>query len=150
MQTSHTTSRKILTQSIAVLLKSFDVKLEVRINGGLIFQKVDGPASKGHMKLRNTNPRDNPSVTFNYYQEPEDLNKCVKGLNTIIRMINSKAFSKYKYPGVTARDAQSHVGPSHQFEAKARDLSVQLEAVLHRHRDECLALPWRLPSWKSG
>ncbi|AED96147.1 Glucose-methanol-choline (GMC) oxidoreductase family protein [Arabidopsis thaliana] len=103
-ETSHTTSRKILTQSIAVLLKSFDVKLEVRMNGGLIFQKVDGPASKGHMKLRNTNPRDNPSVTFNYYQEPEDLNKCVKGLNTIIRMINSKAFSKYKYPGVTARE----------------------------------------------
>ncbi|XP_020881626.1 protein HOTHEAD [Arabidopsis lyrata subsp. lyrata] len=97
-------SRNILTHSIEVLLKSLDLGLDVMINGGLIVQKIDGPASKGHMELRNTDPRDNPSVTFNYYQEPEDLNKCVKGLNTVIQTINSKAFSKYKYPGVTARE----------------------------------------------
>ncbi|KAL0785339.1 hypothetical protein Bca101_001585 [Brassica carinata] len=69
----------------------------------VMVQKVAGPVSRGYLELRNMNPEDNPSVTFNYYQEPEDLNKCIEGLKTIIKVIDSKAFSKYKYPGVTAR-----------------------------------------------
>ncbi|XP_019095432.1 PREDICTED: protein HOTHEAD-like [Camelina sativa] len=103
-ETSHTTSRKVLTKSIVNFLKPLDLGLNVMINGGIIIQKVDGPASRGHMELRNSNPHDNPSVTFNYYQEPEDLNKCVEGVETIIKVIISKAFSKYKYPGVTVRE----------------------------------------------
>ncbi|CAA7014674.1 unnamed protein product [Microthlaspi erraticum] len=73
-------------------------------NDGLILQKVDGPVSRGYLELRNTNVDDNPYVTFNYYQEPEDLEKCVKGLEIVIEVINSEAFSKYKYPNVTALD----------------------------------------------
>ncbi|KAL0710367.1 hypothetical protein Bca4012_017345 [Brassica carinata] len=102
-KTSRTTSTKILTQPIVDLLKSLDRGFKDMITINLMFQKVSGPASRGYMELRNRNPDDNPSVTFNYYQEPEDLNKCVEGLKTIIKVIDSKAFSKYKYPGVTAR-----------------------------------------------
>ncbi|KAF8105021.1 hypothetical protein N665_0164s0036 [Sinapis alba] len=83
------------TQSNIHLFKSID---------GLILQKVDGPLSRGHLELQNTNPNDNPSVTFNYYQDPEDLEKCVKGLRAIIKVINSNAFSSYKYPNATARE----------------------------------------------
>ncbi|ESQ43338.1 hypothetical protein EUTSA_v10015735mg, partial [Eutrema salsugineum] len=108
-ETSRTTSRKILTQSIAKLLKSLDLGFKVAINANGMVQKVTGPASRGYMELQNTNPDDNPSVTFNYYQEPEDLNKCVEGLNTIIKVIDSKAFSKYKYPGVTGRELLNHM-----------------------------------------
>ncbi|XP_023645621.1 protein HOTHEAD isoform X2 [Capsella rubella] len=107
MQTSRTTSRESLTKSIVNLLKPLDLRLNVMLKGGLIIQKIDGPASSGHMELRNRNPKDNPSVTFNYYQEPEDLNKCVEGVATIITVINSKAFSKYKFPGVTAHELLS-------------------------------------------
>ncbi|KAF8116757.1 hypothetical protein N665_0014s0021 [Sinapis alba] len=102
-KTSRTTSTKILTQPILDLLKSLDRGFKDMIAMDVMFQKVSGPASRGYMELRNRNPEDNPSVTFNYYQEPEDLNKCVEGLKTIIKVIDSKAFSKYKYPGVTAR-----------------------------------------------
>ncbi|CAN8244601.1 unnamed protein product [Cochlearia groenlandica] len=103
-KTSKATSTTFKTQSIENFLKSTDLGLNVMINLGMMGQKVNRPASRGHMELRNTNPNDNPSVTFNYYQEPEDLNKCVEGLNTIIKVINSKAFSKYKYIGVNARE----------------------------------------------
>uniref|UniRef100_A0A1J3FKN8 Protein HOTHEAD n=1 Tax=Noccaea caerulescens TaxID=107243 RepID=A0A1J3FKN8_NOCCA len=103
-KTSGTTSTTFPTQSIENFLKSMDLGFNARINAGLIFQKVAGPASRGHMELRNTNPNDNPYVTFSYYQEPEDLNKCVEGLETVIKVINSKAFSKYMFPGVTARE----------------------------------------------
>lgn len=70
---------------------------------GVMIQKANGPLSRGHLELRNTNPDDNPSVTFNYYKDPEDLNKCVEGLSTIIKVIDSKGYSKYKYPAPSAR-----------------------------------------------
>ncbi|GMN44683.1 hypothetical protein TIFTF001_013862 [Ficus carica] len=67
------------------------------IRGGVILEKIDGPLSSGHLELKNTDPDDNPSVTFNYFKEPEDLNKCVDGMNTIINVVNSEAFSKFRY-----------------------------------------------------
>ncbi|CAH2064008.1 unnamed protein product [Thlaspi arvense] len=94
---------KLPTENISSLLKSLDPPFDVTTQAGVMLQKVDGPISRGHLELRNTNPDDNPSVTFNYYQEQEDLNNCVEGLSAIVKVINSKVFSKYKYPGVSAR-----------------------------------------------
>ncbi|GMY05098.1 protein HOTHEAD [Fagus crenata] len=67
------------------------------IRGGVIVQKTNGPISKGNLKLLSTNPNFNPSVTFNYYKEPEDLKKCVDGMKTIMSVISSEAFSKFRY-----------------------------------------------------
>ncbi|KAJ0243097.1 hypothetical protein HA466_0203280 [Hirschfeldia incana] len=96
------TSRSTL--AVADFFKSIDFLSNVREIDGWIVNKVDGPVSRGHLELLNTNPDDNPSVTFNYYQEKEDLEKCVKGLKTIIKVISSNAFSSYKYPNATARE----------------------------------------------
>lgn len=64
------------------------------LKGGVMLEKVMGPLSKGHLNLLTTNPNHNPSVTFNYFKEPEDLSKCVEGLKmTIIKLINSQSFS---------------------------------------------------------
>ncbi|KAL0785338.1 hypothetical protein Bca101_001584 [Brassica carinata] len=95
---------RLSTRSITFFFNSSDILLNLIEIDGVIFQKVDGPLSRGYLELRNTNPDDNPSVTFNYYQEPEDLEKCVKGLKTIIEVINSNAFSKYKYMNATGRE----------------------------------------------
>ncbi|KAF8052177.1 hypothetical protein N665_1593s0001 [Sinapis alba] len=96
------TSRSTLATT--EFFKSIDFRSDVMEIDGWIVNKVDGPVSRGHLKLLNKNPDDNPSVTFNYYQEQEDLEKCVKGLKTIIKLINSNAFSSYKYPNATARE----------------------------------------------
>ncbi|KAJ0243098.1 Glucose-methanol-choline [Hirschfeldia incana] len=96
-----TTSTPLSTQSITDFFKSIDPLFNATTQAGVILQKVAGPVSRGHLELRNTNPYDNPSVRFNYYQEPEDLQKCVEGITTIIKVINSKAFSKFKYPDAT-------------------------------------------------
>lgn len=74
------------------------------LKGGVILEKVIGPLSKGHLSLLTTNPNHNPSVTFNYFQEPEDLVKCVEGLRTIIRLINSRAFSRFRYRNIPVQD----------------------------------------------
>ncbi|KAG2328858.1 hypothetical protein Bca52824_000038 [Brassica carinata] len=94
---------KLPTETLSDFFNLLDLRFNITTQAGGMIQKVYGPISRGHLELRNTNPDDNPSVTFNYYQEPEDLNNCVEGLSTIIKVINSQNYSKYKFPGVTGR-----------------------------------------------
>lgn len=69
--------------------------------GGFILEKIMGPLSTGHLELKTRNPSDNPSVTFNYFKEPLDLKRCVEGIKTIERVVQSKAFSKFTYPYIS-------------------------------------------------
>ncbi|XP_028783131.1 protein HOTHEAD [Neltuma alba] len=78
-------------------MKTFGPLGSVNLKGGFIVEKVTGPLSKGHLELHTIDPNDNPLVTFNYFKEPEDLRICVEGMKTIIDVINSKAFSKFRY-----------------------------------------------------
>ncbi len=72
--------------------------------GGYMLQKEMGPESIGFMNLTSANVSDIPSLTFNYYKEPADLQRCVGGIRTIIRVIESRAFSSYKVAGITGQD----------------------------------------------
>ncbi|KAJ9566590.1 hypothetical protein OSB04_002556 [Centaurea solstitialis] len=72
--------------------------------GGFIFEKINSPVSHGDLKLRNLDPSANPSVTFNYYKESKDLQKCVGGVKTILTVVESNAFSKFKYRNMMAKD----------------------------------------------
>ncbi|KAL4347320.1 hypothetical protein GQ457_17G025760 [Hibiscus cannabinus] len=74
-----------------------------RLNGGTIFQKVARPLSRGYIELRSTDPNETPRVRFNYFKEPEDLERCVQGMQTIINVINSKAFSKFRFPTISTQ-----------------------------------------------
>ncbi|XP_074355577.1 protein HOTHEAD-like isoform X2 [Apium graveolens] len=65
---------------------------------GLIAEKVIGPASSGHLELKTLDAKDNPKITFNYFEDPQDLQKCVMGMKTLIRVIESKAVSKFRHP----------------------------------------------------
>lgn len=70
-------------------------------NGGFILEKIMGPISTGHLELKNVNPNENPLVTFNYFKEPEDLQRCVDGLKVIESIIESKAFTNFRYEDIT-------------------------------------------------
>ncbi|PPR88620.1 hypothetical protein GOBAR_AA32071 [Gossypium barbadense] len=76
---------------------------DTRLNGGIILQKVARPLSTGHLELRSTDPNETPKVRFNYFQEPEDLRNCVQGMKTIINVVNSKAFSKFRYRTISTQ-----------------------------------------------
>ncbi|KAH9602477.1 hypothetical protein KSS87_007980, partial [Heliosperma pusillum] len=69
-------------------------------SGGVILEKIAGPRSSGYLHLTTLNPNDNPSVRFNYFQDPEDLEKCVKGIKTIISVIESGPFQRFRIPGM--------------------------------------------------
>nr|GEW91591.1 protein HOTHEAD-like [Tanacetum cinerariifolium] len=72
--------------------------------GGFIVEKINGTLSKGELTIETRNPADNPAINFNYFSEPEDLQKCVKGIETILNVIDSEAFSKYKFANMTKQD----------------------------------------------
>ncbi|XP_071707885.1 protein HOTHEAD-like [Rutidosis leptorrhynchoides] len=74
------------------------------VNVGLILEKVMGPLSFGVLELETKNPSDNPKVTFNYFKDPRDLQSCVEGMETIIKVLESKAFSKFRDPLWSVQD----------------------------------------------
>ncbi|XP_017977179.1 PREDICTED: protein HOTHEAD [Theobroma cacao] len=73
-------------------------------NLGFIMEKFNGPISEGYLELQSTNVSDNPKVRFNYFQAPEDLRKCVQGVKTIINVVNSKSYSRFRYSNTTTQD----------------------------------------------
>ncbi|XP_021730169.1 protein HOTHEAD-like [Chenopodium quinoa] len=73
------------------------------IHGGCILEKIAGPRSSGYLHLATVDPNDNPAVRFNYFQDPDDLQRCVMGMETIIKVIESEPFSKFRVPGMTTQ-----------------------------------------------
>ncbi|XP_015570806.2 protein HOTHEAD-like [Ricinus communis] len=84
-------------EAIAKAIELMNNLDEQAFRGGFILEKIMGPLSTGHLKLTNRNPNDNPSVTFNYFKEPQDLQRCVEGISTIEKVVDSKPFSAFRY-----------------------------------------------------
>uniref|UniRef100_A0A5B6ZF07 Glucose-methanol-choline oxidoreductase N-terminal domain-containing protein n=2 Tax=Davidia involucrata TaxID=16924 RepID=A0A5B6ZF07_DAVIN len=71
---------------------------------GLIVEKITGPFSSGELKLRTSDPNDNPDVTFNYFKDWRDLQRCVQGMKTIIKVVESKSFSEFRFANQSVQD----------------------------------------------
>ncbi|XP_047971939.1 protein HOTHEAD-like [Salvia hispanica] len=84
-------------EALAKAIAAMEALDPIVFNGGFILEKVRGPLSQGHLNLINTNPNDNPSVTFNYFQHPQDLQRCVEGLRVIERVIQSRPMAPFRY-----------------------------------------------------
>ncbi|KAJ1398105.1 Glucose-methanol-choline oxidoreductase, N-terminal [Sesbania bispinosa] len=84
-------------EALTKAIESMEALDQAAFQGGFILEKIMGPLSTGHLELRTRNPNDNPIVTFNYFQDPRDLERCVQGLSTVEKIIESKAFSPFKY-----------------------------------------------------
>ncbi|KAL4383057.1 hypothetical protein GQ457_15G001760 [Hibiscus cannabinus] len=78
--------------------------LNTRLQGGIIIEKAGRPLSTGHIELRSTDPNETPKVWFNYFKEAEDVNMCVRGMETIIKVVNSKSFSRFRFPSISTQD----------------------------------------------
>ncbi|QBD80391.1 choline dehydrogenase [Ktedonosporobacter rubrisoli] len=64
--------------------------------------------SRGHLKLRSTNPREHPAIFANYFEDPADLERLVKGVKIVQRINQAKALgSFYGAPIEAALQGQS-------------------------------------------
>eukprot|EP01018_Ginkgo_biloba_P033132 Gb_39927 [translate_table: standard] len=64
---------------------------------GTIFEKVANPLSTGELQLQSLNPRDNPSVRFNYYSHALDLQRCIDGVRLIGKLFETKPLLRFGY-----------------------------------------------------
>ncbi|KAJ8752884.1 hypothetical protein K2173_008619 [Erythroxylum novogranatense] len=94
-------SSEVTEVAMARAIEAVQTLVNITLQGGFVAEKILGPRSSGELKLKTLNPDDNPSVSFNYFKEPEDLEICVQGMKTVIDVINSKAFSKFRYPDMS-------------------------------------------------
>ncbi|KAL7180374.1 hypothetical protein ACSBR1_043554 [Camellia fascicularis] len=63
--------------------------------GGFILEKIARPISTGELSLINTDVNNNPSVTFNYFSHPYDLQRCVDGIRMVEKLVSSKHFANF-------------------------------------------------------
>uniref|UniRef100_A0A0E0QIQ2 Glucose-methanol-choline oxidoreductase N-terminal domain-containing protein n=2 Tax=Oryza TaxID=4527 RepID=A0A0E0QIQ2_ORYRU len=78
--------------------KKYNLPKEV-FSGGFILSKIDGPLSTGNLVLVDTDINSNPTVTFNYFQHPKDLSRCVYGIKTIERILKTNHFTNFTLNG---------------------------------------------------
>lgn len=53
------------------------------------------PKSKGYMKLRSTNPFDDPKLYGNYLKHPKDVATSIAAIRYIIKLVDTPPFQKY-------------------------------------------------------
>ncbi|RVW51977.1 Protein HOTHEAD [Vitis vinifera] len=97
--------------------------------GGFILEKIASPFSKGHLKLINTNVDDNPSITFNYFSHPYDLQRCVEGIRMMEKIVRTQHFMNYTQCDDTTLDkllnmsvkANINLVPKHTNDTKSME-----------------------------
>lgn len=57
--------------------------------------KLAFPVSRGRLKLSSTDPRENPSVKFNYLGKEEDLRQCVEMVELLQQVVSSQAVTVF-------------------------------------------------------
>ncbi|KAH9289923.1 hypothetical protein KI387_034040, partial [Taxus chinensis] len=66
---------------------------------GLIFNKVAFPLSIGELRLKNTNPLDSPSVRYNYFSHPYDLQECILGVKLMANLTMARSIQEFAFIG---------------------------------------------------
>ncbi|GMJ06565.1 hypothetical protein like AT3G56060 [Hibiscus trionum] len=94
---------QLLPRILNQVFTFYSIASDIGLKGGIILQKAARPLSTGYIELRSTDPNETPRVRFNYFKEPEDLKKCVQGMQAIINVVNSKAFSKFRFQSISTQ-----------------------------------------------
>ncbi|XP_024536201.1 (R)-mandelonitrile lyase-like [Selaginella moellendorffii] len=93
---------------------------------GNIIEKVAGPLSSGTLVLQSKNVRDNPLVTFNYFQDPRDLQTCIAGVNTIEEVILANSFRPFVYDNQTLPSGGTVGAPNRRNPAFAATINTTI------------------------
>ncbi|XP_065858152.1 protein HOTHEAD [Euphorbia lathyris] len=83
-------------EALAKAIEAMEQLDESAFRGGFILEKIMGPISTGHIELTSKDPNQNPLITFNYFKEPQDLQRCIDGISIIERVIDSTSFSNFR------------------------------------------------------
>ncbi|KAH9290181.1 hypothetical protein KI387_034298, partial [Taxus chinensis] len=119
--------------SYKVLLNQLTNKSEVILSAGVAF-----PLSRGELRLRSTNPLDSPSVRFNHYSEPFDLEECITGVRIMSNLSMTHSIQEFSFIDNENSSTLRFVGPmlpqdQSQDEAFADFCRDTLRTIWHFH-----------------
>ena len=78
-----------------------------------IVEKTTGPLSHGSLRLSSPNEaKAAPLVRFNYFSDPADLSRCVKGMRKMGDMMNTNSMDRFKYTGFNGERGFMFLGPA--------------------------------------
>ncbi|KAL9224335.1 hypothetical protein vseg_000379 [Gypsophila vaccaria] len=76
-----------------------------------IMEKISGPLSSGSLQLSSTDVRLNPSIRFNYFSDPKDLQLCVVGMRKIGDVLRSRSMEDFKFSTLIGFSDFRFLGP---------------------------------------
>ncbi|KAI3803293.1 hypothetical protein L1987_31443 [Smallanthus sonchifolius] len=62
-----------------------------------IMEKIIGPLSAGSLRLATTEITTTPTVSFNYFSDPVDLERCVNGTRKIGELLRTQAMAGFRF-----------------------------------------------------
>ncbi|KAH9289932.1 hypothetical protein KI387_034049, partial [Taxus chinensis] len=78
---------------------------------GVIISKVAFPLSRGELRLKGTNPLDTPSVRYNYYSQPSDLEECIIGVRAMANLSMTRSIQEFAFIGNGKSSMLRFLGP---------------------------------------
>ncbi|EPS68877.1 hypothetical protein M569_05889 [Genlisea aurea] len=90
---------RLANQTLPETIQGFDPNPNPNAEqAAVILEKVMGPFSRGYMELQSLDPNDNPRITFNYFKDQRDLQRCVGGMRIIKSVVESGPVSSFEFP----------------------------------------------------
>ena len=83
------------TNDFSIIIESGIVPISYNATTVPVAAKLAFPASKGKLKLINTDPRKNPSVKFNYLAKEEDSRGCIRLVKLLQKIQTSQSISLF-------------------------------------------------------
>ncbi|KAH7545210.1 hypothetical protein FEM48_Zijuj01G0069600 [Ziziphus jujuba var. spinosa] len=78
-----------------------------------IEEKFSGPLSSGSLRLVSSiDVKDRPTVQFNYFKDPKDLARCVRGMRLVGDMLKTDAMERLKFEDLEGAEGFWFLGPS--------------------------------------
>ncbi|XP_050373939.1 (R)-mandelonitrile lyase 1-like [Argentina anserina] len=85
--------------------------VEINSSWGHIAVKSEGPSSYGTLKLQSSSDvKVGPSVRFNYFADPLDLDYCVSGMKMIGELLNTESLRPFKVQASSGTKAYQFYG----------------------------------------
>eukprot|EP00253_Pinus_taeda_P005981 PITA_05981 len=106
---------------------------------GYIFEKLAFPLSRGELRLLSRDPRENPSVRYNYYSHPLDLQRCVQSVSLIVDLLKTRSLERFAYAAANDSSRQFHFSgqalPDNPLDdaAMAQFCHATLNTIWHYH-----------------
>jgi choline dehydrogenase-like flavoprotein len=84
-----------IADDFKIIVEAGIIPVSLNVTRMTVAAKVAFPESKGKLELNSTDPRENPSVQFNYLAKEKDLEECVKMSQLLERVARSQSIAMF-------------------------------------------------------